>query len=70
MKRISAIAAFLLLFSFAARSQFYYGGLYWDLPRTNFVVDSAGHVRFQPHDLKFSLQTGAYWNLSCPFLCL
>ena len=51
---------FFLAFSTGANSQYYFGGLFYEFPRTSFVVDSAGNVRFQPHDLKFSFQTGAF----------
>lgn len=43
-------------------AQFYYGGISgnYSLPGTSFVTDSAGNVRFQPHDIHFTMSAGAF----------
>ena len=40
--------------------QYYYGGLAYTYPQTQFAVDSSGNVRFQPGDLGFTMQAGAF----------
>lgn len=57
--RRPAIIIFLIVLSLGAMSQYFYGGLAYTLPRTNFVVDSTGNIRFQPGDLGFVMQAGA-----------
>jgi hypothetical protein len=59
MKRLAVILYFLS-FSLFGMGQYYYGGLAYSYPQTQFVVDSSGNVRFQPGDLGFSLQAGAF----------
>jgi hypothetical protein len=61
MKRYLFIAVLLTAFTGVASSQFYYGGMsgYYELPRTNYVLDSAGNLRYQKGDMGFALQAGA-----------
>jgi hypothetical protein len=61
MKRIIFISILSLAFASGAYSQFYYGGIYgyYSFPRTEYVIDSAGNIRFKPHDMGFNMQVGA-----------
>lgn len=58
--RKPVIIIFLILLSLCATSQYFYGGLGYSFPRTNFVTDSSGNIRFQPGDLGFVMQAGAF----------
>ena len=60
MKRTTAIVIFMLALALDGSSQFFYGGLGYAYPRTNFMVDSSGNVRFQPGDFGFTLSAGAF----------
>ena len=59
-KKQAIFLAFLLCCSLSAISQLYYGGLSssFEIPRTKYVVDSIGNLRFKPGDIGFSLQAG------------
>ena len=58
-KQILSLVVFLAL-SMGAVSQFYYSGLSssFNIPRTQYVVDSTGKLLFKPGDIGFSLQLG------------
>jgi hypothetical protein len=62
MRKFVTISILLIVLSFGASGQYYYGGLsgYYTFPHTKFVSDSSGNIRFQPGDLGFSLQAGAF----------
>lgn len=60
MKRWIAIFAFLIFLSLGSSGQFFYGGMGYSFPATNFVTDSSGNLRFQPGDLGFTMQAGAF----------
>jgi hypothetical protein len=53
------VAVFLAISS-VALSQFYYGGMSssFEMPRTKYVVDSTGNLRFKPGDIGVSMQLG------------
>jgi hypothetical protein len=57
----SAILLPLLFWGTVLSAQFYYGGLSgrYEFPRTNFMVDSNGNIRYQPGDLGFTVEAGA-----------
>lgn len=61
MKKLLFIAVFILAFFNEASSQFYRGTLsgYYEFPSTNYVLDSAGNLRYQKGDMGFALQAGA-----------
>ena len=50
MKKLLFIGLMFMAIGFTAQGQFYYGGMSYTLPQTNFVVDSTGNIRFQPGD--------------------
>lgn len=58
-KQIIALTIFLAISS-VAFSQYYYSGLSssFDFPRTKYVVDSTGNLRFKPGDIGVSMQLG------------
>ena len=58
-KQTISIALFLVI-SLSAVSQFYYSGLSssFYIPRTKYVVDSTGNLRFKPGDIGVSMQVG------------
>ena len=59
-KQTISLAIFLSL-SLAALSQFYYGGglsSSFNMPRTQYTVDSTGNLLFKPGDIGFSMQVG------------
>jgi hypothetical protein len=58
-KQIISLAIFIAL-SLSAISQYYYGGLSssFDIPRTQYTVDSTGNLRFKQGDIGFSMQAG------------
>jgi len=59
-KQIISLTVFLAL-SMSAISQFYYGGglsSSFEMPRTQYTVDSTGNIRFKPGDVGFSMQVG------------
>jgi hypothetical protein len=62
MKKILAILAMMAALTCGVYGQYYYGGMsgYYTFPRTNYTLDSSGNIRFQPGDLGFSLQAGAF----------
>ena len=63
-KQLISLAIFLAL-SLSAVSQFYYGGglsSSFEMPRTKYMVDSAGNLRFKPGDIGFSLQVGTVFG--------
>lgn len=59
-RQILSIAVFLGI-SLSAVSQLYYSGLSssFEMPRTKYVVDTTGNLRFKPGDTGFSLQMGS-----------
>jgi hypothetical protein len=59
-KRLLIFFSIFLTCSVSAYSQFYYSGLSssFDFPRTKYVVDSTGNLRFKPGDLGVSVQVG------------
>ena len=61
MKKILLISLFLAALSWGASGQ-YYGGLsgYYEFPRTNYVLDSAGNLRYEKGDIGFAMQAGAF----------
>ena len=58
-KQLVSLILFLAL-SMSAFSQFYYGGLSsaFNMPRTQYMVDSTGKLLFKPGDIGFSMQAG------------
>jgi hypothetical protein len=64
MNRLLAIVSFFLLCYLGTSGQYFYGGLGYAFPGTNFMVDSSGNVRFQPGDISFSMHAGAYAGTS------
>lgn len=60
MKKYTVIVIFMFAFSSGIFSQYYYGGLSssFNLPRTQYVVDSTGNLLFKPGDIGFSMQVG------------
>ena len=60
MKRIAVIFALFFLLSLGAAAQYFYAGPGFSLPRTKFVADSSGNMRFQPGDIGFTIQAGAF----------
>jgi hypothetical protein len=58
-KQIISIVVFLAI-SMSAVSQFYYSGLSssFNIPRTQYIVDSTGNLQFKPGDIGFSMQVG------------
>jgi hypothetical protein len=58
-KKIISIVLFLAI-SLTAFSQFYYSGLSssFEMPRTKYMVDSTGNLRFKPGDIGVSMQVG------------
>lgn len=60
MKKVLITMTGLLALLLTASGQFYYGGLSssFYMPRTEYVVDSAGNLRFKPGDTGFSIQAG------------
>lgn len=61
MKSTLTITLFLFIFTTAGYSQYYYGGFSSSLhfPRTEYTVDSDGHLVFVPKDMGVSLEAGA-----------
>jgi hypothetical protein len=61
MRIRSAILLLLLFTGPALSAQYYYGGLSgrYEYPRTNFVADSLGNIRYQPGDIGFTMEAGA-----------
>ena len=59
-KYIILLAIFTTV-SVTAMSQYYYGGLSssFNFPRTQYVVDSTGNLRFKPGDFGFTMQAGS-----------
>jgi hypothetical protein len=59
IKKSISIIVFLAL-SLVGASQFYYGGLSssFNMPRTEYMADSTGKLRFKPGDVGFSMQVG------------
>jgi len=59
-KQIISLVIFTTV-SVTAMSQYYYGGLSssFNFPRTQYVVDSTGNLRFKPGDLGFTMQAGS-----------
>lgn len=60
MKKITLIAILLLTLCLGASGQYFYGGLGYTFPRTHFVADSSGNIRFQTGDIGFTMQAGAF----------
>ncbi len=60
MKKLFFIGLLMLAFGFSAVGQYYSGGLAYTLPRTNFVIDTTGNIRFQPGDMGFTMQASAF----------
>jgi hypothetical protein len=61
MKKVLIICLVLLSVCFGAKGQYYYGlSGYYDFPRTEYVTDSLGNIRFKPGDMGFSMQAGAF----------
>jgi hypothetical protein len=58
-KQIISLTVFLAISS-VALSQFYYGGASssFEMPRTKYVVDSTGNLRFKPGDVGVNVQVG------------
>jgi hypothetical protein len=58
-KQIISLAVFLAI-SLSAISQLYYGGLSssFEMPRTQYTVDSSGNLRFIKGDIGYSVQLG------------
>ncbi len=61
MKRLWLISVLITSLAAIASGQYFYGGLTGNyyFPRTEFIIDSLGNLRFQKGDLGFSLQAGA-----------
>jgi hypothetical protein len=59
-KRLLILLSILLTCSLSAISQYYYSGLSssFELPRTQYTVDSTGNLLFKPGDIGFSMQVG------------
>jgi hypothetical protein len=62
-KKIISSALFLAI-SWSTFSQYYYSGLStsFDFPRTKYVVDSTGNLRFKPGDIGASVQLGTVFG--------
>jgi hypothetical protein len=60
MKKIILILS-LVVSALALNAQYFYGGVgtTFDMPRTQFQVDSSGNIRFVPGDFGFSMSVGA-----------
>jgi len=60
VKKLSISFALFLALSLSAISQFYYSGLAssFNMPGTQYVIDSTGNLRFKPGDIGFSMQVG------------
>ena len=60
INKLIILISFFLALSLSAISQYYYGGLSssFDMPRTQYRVDSTGNLRFKPGDIGFSMQVG------------
>ena len=61
MNKTLLIIIFGLSLSLSSLSQYYYGGLSSSIyfPRTEYTVDSIGHLAFVPKDMGVSLEAGA-----------
>ena len=59
-KKLIILFALCLVISSGAFSQYYSAGLSssFNLPKTQYVVDSTGNLRFKPGDLGFTMQVG------------
>jgi hypothetical protein len=59
-KRCLIFLSILLICSLSASSQSYYGGLSssFELPGTQYVIDSTGNLLFKPGDIGFTMQAG------------
>ncbi len=64
IRNISILLLLYLAFSTSAISQYYYGGLSssFNLPKTQYMADSAGKLLFKPGDLGFNLQAGTIFG--------
>jgi len=61
IKKLIIFLAIFFALSFAGFSQFYYGGglsSSFNMPRTQYTVDSTGNLLFKKGDVGFSLQAG------------
>jgi hypothetical protein len=60
LKKLAITICLILAFTLGARSQYYSGGLStsFNMPKTEYTVDSTGKLRFKPGDMGFSMQVG------------
>ena len=62
MKKVLIISTFLMFICLVVTGQYYHTGLSgtYSFPRTNFITDAEGNIRFQKGDMGFTFQAGAY----------